>query len=87
MAVFQGEIPFSIDDKGIDKAVGRGVMITGGLLVLPSMLKRDIVDQWLSLMSTQAALGATLILHGNFELKTYSILSQGYSRWILLVNI
>ena len=44
-------------------------------------------DQWLSLMSTQAAPGATLIFHGNFDLKTYSIPIQGYFGWLLLVNM
>ena len=42
MVVCQGELPFSIDDKGGEKEVGRGVMITGGVLVLPSMPKGDI---------------------------------------------
>ena len=68
MVVFQGELTFSIDVKGGDNVVGRGVMITGGVLVLPSMSKGEIVDEWLSLMSTQAAPGAILILHANFEL-------------------
>ena len=44
-------------------------MITGGVLVLPLMPKGEIVDQQLSLMSTQEAPGATQILHGNFELQ------------------
>jgi len=52
MIVCQGELPFSIDVKGGDKAVGRGLMITGGVLVLPLMPKGEIVDQWLSLTST-----------------------------------
>ena len=52
MVVSKGELPFSIDVKGGEKAVGRGVMITGGVLVLPSMPKGEIVDQCLSLMST-----------------------------------
>ena len=55
MAVCQGELPFAIDDKGGEKALGRGPMITGGVLVLPSIPKGEIVDQWFSLMSTQAA--------------------------------
>ena len=46
MVVFQGELPFAIDDKGGEKVVGRGVMITGGVLVLPSMPRGKIVDQW-----------------------------------------
>ena len=58
------------DDKGGEKVVGRGVMITGGVLMLPSMPKGEIVDQWLSLMSTQAALEATPILQGHFDLTT-----------------
>ena len=44
MAIFQGDLSFSIDDKGGEKAVGRGVMIVGGVLVLPSMPKGEIVD-------------------------------------------
>lgn len=87
MTVCQGELPFSIDDKGGEKAVGRCVMISGGVLVFPSMPKGEIVDQWLSLMSMQVAPGATLILHGNFDLKKYSIISQGSSIWILLVQM
>ena len=57
--VCQGELPFAIDDKGGENAVGRGVMIARGVLVLPSMPKGEIVDQRLSLISTQVALGAT----------------------------
>ena len=34
-AVSQGELPFPIDVKGGENGVGRGVMITGGVLVLP----------------------------------------------------
>ena len=64
----QGELPFSVDVKGGENVVGRGVMITGGVLVLPSMPKGEIVDQQLSLMSTQVAPRATPILHGNFDL-------------------
>jgi len=37
MVVFQGELPFSIDVKGGENFVGRGVMMAGGVLVLPSM--------------------------------------------------
>jgi hypothetical protein len=44
MAVCQGELPFAIDDKGGEKAVGRGALIAGGVLVLPSMPKGEIVD-------------------------------------------
>ena len=58
-------------------------MIAGGVLVFPSMPKVEIVDQWLSLMSTQATLGATPILHGNFDLKNYYIPSRGYFLWFL----
>ena len=54
--------------SGGENFVGRGVTIAGGVLVLPSMPKGEIVDQQLSLMSTQAAPGATPILHGNFDL-------------------
>ena len=68
MVVCQGELPFSIDVKGGENVVGRGFMIAGGVLVFPSMPKGEIVDQWLSLMSTQEAHGATRILHGNFDL-------------------
>ena len=67
MVVFQGELPFSIDVKGGENVVGRGVMIAGGVLLLPSMPKGEIVDQQLSLMSTQAAQGANPILHGNLS--------------------
>ena len=44
MVVSQGELPFSIDVKGGENVVGRGVLITGGVLVLPSMPKGEIVD-------------------------------------------
>ena len=44
MVVFQGDLPFSIDVKGGENFVGRGVMITRGVLVLPSMLKGEIFD-------------------------------------------
>ena len=65
MVVHQGELPFSIDVKGGENVVGRGVMIAGGVLVLPSMPKGEIFDRWLSLMSTQAALEVNPILHWN----------------------
>ena len=68
MVLCQGELPFAIDVKGGDNVVGRGFMIPGGVLVLPSMPKVEIIDQRLLLMSTQAAPGATQILHGNFYL-------------------
>ena len=42
--MFQGELPFSIDVKGGENVEERGVMITGGVLVFPSMPKGDIVD-------------------------------------------
>ena len=74
MVVCQGQLHFAIDVKGGENVVGRGVMIAGGVLVLSSMPKGEIFDQWLSLMSTQAAPGATLILHGNFDLQKYYIL-------------
>ena len=74
--VFQGDLHFYIDDKGGENVVGRGVMIAGGVLVLPSMPKGEIVDPWLSLMSTQATLGATPIFLGNFCLRNYYILGQ-----------
>ena len=64
MVVFQGELPFSIDVKGGDNVVGRGVMIAGGVLVLPSMPKGKIIDQWFSLMLTQAAPRDNLIFMG-----------------------
>ena len=67
MVVFQGELPFSIDVKGGDNVLGRGVMIAGVVLVFPSMPKGEIVDQRFSLMSTQAAPGANPIFHGNFD--------------------
>ena len=87
MVVCQGELLFSIDVKGGEKEIGRGALIIGGVLVFPSRPKGEIVDQWLSLMSTQVAPGATLMLHGHFDLTTFSILSQGSSRWILLVEM
>ena len=68
MVVCHGELPFAIDVKGGENFVGRGVMIIGGVLLLPSMPKGEIVFQRLSLMSTQAAPGANPILHGNFDL-------------------
>ena len=45
MVVCQGELPFSIDVKGGENFVGGGVMITGRVLVFPSMLKGEIVDR------------------------------------------
>ena len=87
MVVCQGELPFSIDFKGGENIVVIGVIITEGVLVFPSMLKGEIFNQWLPLISTQAALGATLILHGNFDLPNYYILSQGYFLWFLLVEM
>ena len=63
-----GELPFDIDVKGGENVVRKGVMILGGVRALPSMPKGEIFYQWLSLMSTQAAPGATPILHGNFDL-------------------
>ena len=68
MVVFQRELPFAIEVKGGEIVVGRGAMITGGVLVLPSMPKGEIFCQWLSLMSTKVALGPTPTLHGNFDL-------------------
>ena len=44
MVVFQGGLPFSINVKGGENVVGIGVMIAGGVLVLPSMPKAEIVD-------------------------------------------
>ena len=35
MVVCQGDLPFAIDFKGGENVVGRGVMIAGGVLVLP----------------------------------------------------
>jgi len=87
MTVCQGELPFSIDEKVGEKAIGRGVMITERVRVLPSIPKGEIVDKWLSLMSTQEELGATPILHGHFDLKNLSILIQISSLWILLVDM
>ena len=68
MVVFQGELPFAIDVNEGENVVGRGVMIAGGVLVLPSMPKGEIFDQRLSLMSTQAALGDNQLFHRNFYL-------------------
>ena len=87
MVVFQGELPFAIDVKGGENVVGRGVMIARGVLVLPSMPKGEIVDHQLSLMSTQAAPRATLILHGIFDLHNYYILGQECFLWFLLVEM
>ena len=42
--VCQGELPFDIDEKGGENVVARGVMIAGGVLVLPSMPKGEIID-------------------------------------------
>ena len=50
MVVCQAELPFAIDLKGGENVVGRGVMIAGGVLVLPSMSKGEIFDHRLSLM-------------------------------------
>ena len=83
----QGELPFAIDVKGGENFVGRGFMIIRGVLVLRSMPKGETVDQWLSLMSTQATPGATPILHGNFDLPNYYILSQEYFLWFLIINM
>ena len=44
MVVCHGELPFSIDVKGGENVVGRGVMIIGRVLVLPSISKGEIVD-------------------------------------------
>ena len=52
------------------------VIVRESYPVLPSMPKREIFDQRLSLMSTQAAPGANPILHGNFDLPNYYILGQ-----------
>ena len=68
MVVFQGELPFAIYFKGGENVVGRGVMIAGGALVLPSMPKGEIVDHRLSLMPTQAAPRANQILNGISDL-------------------
>ena len=76
MDVCQGELPFSIDVKGGENVVGRGVMIIGGVLVFPSMPKGEIFDQRLSLMSTQEVPGDNPIFHGNFYLPNYYILGQ-----------
>ena len=72
----RGELPFAIDVKRGENVVGIGVMIPGGVLVFPSMPKGEIVDQWLSLMSTQAPIGVIPILHGNFYLPNYYIPGQ-----------
>ena len=68
MVVFLEELPFSIDVRGGENVVGRGVMIAGGVLLFPSMPKGEIVDQRLSLMSTQAAPGANPKMNGKFDL-------------------
>ena len=45
MVLFQGELSFSINVKGGENVVGRGVMIAGGVLVFPSMPKGEIFYQ------------------------------------------
>ena len=87
MFVCQWVLSLSIDVKGGENVVGRGVMIAGRVLVLSSMPKGEIVGQWLSLMSTQGAPWATPILHGNFDQKNYYILGQEYFLWFLLVDM
>ena len=52
MVVFKGKLHFSINVKGGENVLGRGVMIVGGVILLSSMPKGEIVDQRLSLMST-----------------------------------
>ena len=44
MVLCQWELPFAIDFKWGDKAIGRGALILGGVLVFPSMPKGEIVD-------------------------------------------
>ena len=87
MVVFQGELPFAINVKGGENVVRRGFMTVGGVLVLPSMPKGEIVGQRLSLMSIQAAPGANPILQGNFDLPNYYILVQECFFWFLLVEM
>ena len=87
MVMFQGELPFPIDVKGGENVVGRCVMTTGEVLVLPSMPKGEIVDRWLTLMSTQAAPGATTIFVDNFGMKIYGLLSPNPPYSILLEEL
>ena len=44
MSVYHGVLPFSIDVKWGEKVIGRVALISAGVLVLPSMLKAEIVD-------------------------------------------
>ena len=85
MVVFKGELPFSINVKGGENVVGRGVMIAGGVLVLPSMPKGEIVDQQLSLMSTQASLGLTQYCMGFFtyQINIFSVNNYFYGFYFL----
>ena len=87
MVVCEGYLHFTIDVKGGEDAVGRGVMIARGVLVLPLMPKGEIVDQQLRLMSTQEAPRATPILHGNIDLKKFYIMGQELFLWFLLVKM
>jgi len=45
MKIYQGEFPFAINDNRGEKVLGRGFMITGGVLMLPSMPKGEIFYQ------------------------------------------
>jgi len=44
MVVCYRKLPFAIDVKGGEKAVGRGALITRGVLVFPSTPKGEIVN-------------------------------------------
>jgi len=44
MVVCRGELPFAIDVKGGEKAIGRGALIATRVLVLPTTPKGEIVD-------------------------------------------
>ena len=64
-----------------------GWLCARGSYPLPFMSKGEIVDQRLSLMSTQETLGATPILHGNYDLPNYYILGQEFFIWFLIVEM
>ena len=83
----RGSYPFPLMSKVGEKVVGRGALIAGGVLMFPSMPKGEIVDQWLSMMSTQVAPKVTTILHGNFDLTTPSIFTEGSPIWILCIEM
>jgi len=87
MVLCQGKLPFSIDVKGGEKVVERGALIVGEVLVLPSMPKWEIADLRLALMSTQAAPGMSLNVHGTLGIVIHDFLFHNLYRNIILKNI